>query len=161
MLFGHHGEQGVSISPAIDPGFPATATEELFHHGQAKAMLFPRGGRQQNPSARSGGLAHRCEARFERMAYGMQAAQPNSDFRKVTNIIFPANTQKPGSWRQQAKINLRNWQAARAKSINESDGVVGITQPCQGREGFDIFWRGGCRVGLHGFMHRVVKDTLR
>jgi hypothetical protein len=91
----------------------------------------------------------------------MQAAEPDGDFRKIANIIFPAFAKKAGGGRKQAKINLRQRQATRAKGINEGQGIIGIAESRKGGEGFDIFLGRRGRMCLIGFMPRVVQNALR
>ena len=70
-------------------------------------MMFTRGGGQQNVSACPTIGEKRGKARFQHMANPMKAAQPDGNFRKVTNIILPASAKQPCGGRKQAKINLR------------------------------------------------------
>jgi hypothetical protein len=91
----------------------------------------------------------------------MQAAQPDCYFRKVTSIIVPASAKQPCGGRKQAKINLRQRQAARAKRLNKGHSIVGIAKARQGGEGFDIF---GCRrrcMAINWFISRIVQHALR
>ena len=70
-------------------------------------MMFTRGRGQQNASACPTVGEKWGKARFQRMANRMQAAQPDGNFRKVTNIIVPASAKQPRGRRKQAKVNLR------------------------------------------------------
>jgi hypothetical protein len=94
------------------------------------------------------------------MANPMQAAQPDGNFREIANIIFPARAKKPCCGREQAKINLRQRQAARAKGINEGDSIVSIAETRKRCEGFDIFLGGRGGMCLIGLMPRVIKHAL-
>jgi hypothetical protein len=119
-------------------------------------MLFTRGGGQQNASACPAVREKRGKARFQHMANRMQTAQPDGNFRKVTNIIFPARAKKAGGGRKQAKINLWQRQAARAKHLNKGHGIVGIAKARQCGKGFNIF---GCRrrwMTISRFISRIV-----